>query len=305
MRSASRPASGVNLSVRKALTSGTVHSVSAVANATGQSMASVQETLIQAGVGINDLEGLLVEFGDSWVAQFVRMRKEAGKGLGLDSVGKEFKSSRQPKGSRDSELGKRGQIIQQVNDIEGDLKHRVNQIGRLISKPISQLGSDEQIAERQRSRQIKVEKLKQLLADAQRFASIAIPIIQRGNLSGSEAFQAIFEKRSRDLASGVSVSTPTGDDVEDAAPFSSPSGGSIQEILKTFPALGTGAIVTGPTNALIAEAGPEAIIPLDRLDQFGMGGTQKIIVMLDSEVIGRAVGNSQVEMIRVKTGIRS
>jgi hypothetical protein len=37
-------------------------------------------------------------------------------------------------------------------------------------------------------------------------------------------------------------------------------------------ALATGGIVTAPQIALIGEAGPEAVIPLDRMGDFGMGG---------------------------------
>jgi hypothetical protein len=37
-------------------------------------------------------------------------------------------------------------------------------------------------------------------------------------------------------------------------------------------ALATGGIVTAPQIALIGEAGPEAVIPLDRMGEFGMGG---------------------------------
>jgi hypothetical protein len=40
--------------------------------------------------------------------------------------------------------------------------------------------------------------------------------------------------------------------------------------LKGVPAMANGGIVTGPTLALIGEAGPEAVIPLDRAG--GMGG---------------------------------
>jgi hypothetical protein len=34
-------------------------------------------------------------------------------------------------------------------------------------------------------------------------------------------------------------------------------------------ALAEGGIVTGPTNALIGEAGPEAVIPLDKMGRMG------------------------------------
>jgi hypothetical protein len=43
-----------------------------------------------------------------------------------------------------------------------------------------------------------------------------------------------------------------------------------------IPALAEGGIVTGPTVALIGEAGPEAVIPLDRM--VGMGGGMNITV---------------------------
>jgi hypothetical protein len=40
-----------------------------------------------------------------------------------------------------------------------------------------------------------------------------------------------------------------------------------------IPMLANGGIVTGPTLAMIGEAGPEAVIPLDRMGQMGGGGT--------------------------------
>ena len=43
-----------------------------------------------------------------------------------------------------------------------------------------------------------------------------------------------------------------------------------------IPALAEGGIVTGPTLALIGEAGPEAVIPLDRAGNMG-GGTNVTI----------------------------
>ena len=49
--------------------------------------------------------------------------------------------------------------------------------------------------------------------------------------------------------------------------------------------LADGGIVTGPTAALIGEAGPEAVIPLDKLNQYAGGGSQNIVVT------GKIVGN--------------
>ena len=43
-----------------------------------------------------------------------------------------------------------------------------------------------------------------------------------------------------------------------------------------------GGIVTGPTLGLVGEAGPEAIIPLDRLNQFGGFGGGDINITVTS-----------------------
>lgn len=45
-----------------------------------------------------------------------------------------------------------------------------------------------------------------------------------------------------------------------------------------IPMMAAGGIVTGPTLAMIGEAGPEAVIPLDRLGQLGGGGNVTIMV---------------------------
>jgi SLT domain-containing protein len=65
-------------------------------------------------------------------------------------------------------------------------------------------------------------------------------------------------------------------------PGTSPAGGAgsglrgdLMKELKGIPAMANGGIVTGPTLALIGEAGPEAVIPLDRMG--GMGGNNVTI----------------------------
>jgi hypothetical protein len=45
-----------------------------------------------------------------------------------------------------------------------------------------------------------------------------------------------------------------------------------------IPALAQGGIVMGPQIALIGEAGPEAVVPLDRLGDFGMGGGSNVTI---------------------------
>jgi hypothetical protein len=46
-----------------------------------------------------------------------------------------------------------------------------------------------------------------------------------------------------------------------------------------IPMLANGGIVTGPTLAMIGEGrGPEAVIPLDRMGEFGMGGSTNVTI---------------------------
>ena len=53
--------------------------------------------------------------------------------------------------------------------------------------------------------------------------------------------------------------------------------GDLMKELKGIPAMADGGIVTGPTLALIGEAGPEAVVPLDRMGSMG-GGDVNIYV---------------------------
>jgi hypothetical protein len=62
--------------------------------------------------------------------------------------------------------------------------------------------------------------------------------------------------------------------------------------------LATGGIVTRPTNALIGEAGPEAVIPLNKLGQMGGGPTYNITVNAGMGTNGAQVGEQIVNAIR-------
>lgn len=64
------------------------------------------------------------------------------------------------------------------------------------------------------------------------------------------------------------------------AAASSVTSGAVAEVKKPKLALATGGLVTGPTNALIGEAGPELVIPLDRFESWmnmGAGGNGKAL----------------------------
>ena len=76
-------------------------------------------------------------------------------------------------------------------------------------------------------------------------------------------------------------------------------GFNLPEISKiTLPrvALAEGGLVTGPTNALIGEAGPEAVIPLDKMGS--MGNTYNITVNAGVGTNGAQVGEQIVNLIR-------
>jgi hypothetical protein len=49
-------------------------------------------------------------------------------------------------------------------------------------------------------------------------------------------------------------------------------GGAIGGLRNIVPFLGSGGVVSGPTLSVIGESGPEAVVPLDRAGEFGMGG---------------------------------
>ena len=71
-------------------------------------------------------------------------------------------------------------------------------------------------------------------------------------------------------------------------------------------ALAEGGIVTRETLATIGEAGPEAVIPLDRLGDGTFGMTeQTIIVMLDERQIAKAVLMGLPSVARIRGGIRT
>jgi len=70
-------------------------------------------------------------------------------------------------------------------------------------------------------------------------------------------------------------------------------GGFVSGAIKGIPGLAAGGIVTQPTLAMIGEAGPEAVIPLNRLGSGGGGVTVNVMGGLaTSAEIGQAVVNA-------------
>lgn len=61
-----------------------------------------------------------------------------------------------------------------------------------------------------------------------------------------------------------------------------------------------GAIATGPTLGMFGEAGPEAVIPLDRLDSMTGGGSQTIIIQLDGRTIARKTVEHMPSVLRLQ-----
>jgi hypothetical protein len=52
--------------------------------------------------------------------------------------------------------------------------------------------------------------------------------------------------------------------------------------LPPIPELASGGITVGPTLALIGESGPEAVIPLSRANEFGLGGGSGINITVNA-----------------------
>jgi hypothetical protein len=68
--------------------------------------------------------------------------------------------------------------------------------------------------------------------------------------------------------------------------------------LNRFSRLAKGGIVMGPTNALIGEAGPEAIVPLSGANSAKMGATYNIVVNAGIGTSGSQVGKEIVDAIK-------
>lgn len=83
---------------------------------------------------------------------------------------------------------------------------------------------------------------------------------------------------------------------------------AIGSAYKSSTAMADGGVVTGPTHALVGEAGPEAVIPLNnpgatsRLESmFGGGqGNQEIYIMLDGRTIAEAVVENFPAVLRLQ-----
>jgi hypothetical protein len=67
-----------------------------------------------------------------------------------------------------------------------------------------------------------------------------------------------------------------------------------------FGAFAEGGIVKGPMMGLVGEAGPEAIIPLDKLGNMMGGGEQTIIVQIGEREIARAAFQGMPSIMRVR-----
>lgn len=67
-----------------------------------------------------------------------------------------------------------------------------------------------------------------------------------------------------------------------------------------FGAFAEGGIVKGPMMGLVGEAGPEAIIPLSKLGDMGMGGSTTVVIELDGRTIARSVYDKMPSVMRVR-----
>jgi hypothetical protein len=73
-----------------------------------------------------------------------------------------------------------------------------------------------------------------------------------------------------------------------------------QGSLLGVPFLADGGIITSPTLAMVGEAGTEAVIPLNRLGDFG--GAKETNIYLDGRKITGVLAPTMVDMIRGRVG---
>ena len=66
--------------------------------------------------------------------------------------------------------------------------------------------------------------------------------------------------------------------------------------------MASGGIITAPTLGLVGEAGPEAVIPLDRLGTLGGGGSTNVTVNVQGSVLAEydLAETIQNQLVRIK-----
>lgn len=92
------------------------------------------------------------------------------------------------------------------------------------------------------------------------------------------------------------------------APFSVPVWAAVGLVLAAigaisafaFGAFAEGGVITKPTMALMGEAGPEAVIPLSKLGQFGGGRQTTVVIELDGRTIARSVYDNMPSVMRIR-----
>lgn len=98
------------------------------------------------------------------------------------------------------------------------------------------------------------------------------------------------------LATDIAAATGLTGIVQDASAIRGAYGTGKKKKKNKIPALAAGGLVTMPTLALVGEAGPEAVVPLDRAG--GLGNTYQIVVNAGLGTDGASIGAEIVEYIK-------
>ena len=93
-----------------------------------------------------------------------------------------------------------------------------------------------------------------------------------GNI-GAEAYKALHNAVASLLNSISNIELPL-------------VGKPFKGLFGTIPMLASGGIVTRPTLAMIGEAGPEAVVPLNKSGQLGMGQGQSVTIQINAPIYG-------------------
>jgi hypothetical protein len=186
-------------------------------------------------------------------------------------------------------------VVQQVNTLLASVSSVADQVGDFGARQFYQAGVTQG------------EALVNGILDSLRAAQAELAAAQRAALSGGGIgdFKNLGARATGLLGqiqglSGKAQSNALADfsraleQSKGAPAISTKELASIQKKYK----LAKGGIVMGPTNALIGEAGPEAVVPLSGANSAGLGNTINITINAGMGTDGAAVGRQVVDAIR-------
>jgi len=131
---------------------------------------------------------------------------------------------------------------------------------------------------------------------------VASQVVQRALLASASKAE-IKTRGALAYAGGIASMSAAPFPINLTAPFFASAMQGLALSAMGMTAFATGGITTGPTNALIGEAGQEAVIPLDKMDSIMGAREQTITIELDGRAITNTVIRNMPREVRLRTGI--